>query len=257
MQFNIDRFSQICYYCFDRNGQPVINSKNNSINEVVFISYESFDHLEETKKLNIINAGFLVFAEHGYAKASVEEIVRAADISKGSLFYYFKTKKNFYLYLYEYSGRQLERIVDSPGPDGAPAYMAYDDFFERLNAIQRLKIKASTEYPHMVDFMKKSVFDTSSEIREDISRINNRYTRERAMLFFQGLDYSKFKEGIEPMMIIQLLTWVSEGCADQTATEMRMNRSGQNEKPNFNRIIELYDRYVTLFRNNFYKEEYL
>ena len=181
---------------------------------MIYISYESFENLDENKKLTIINAGFKVFAEHGYAKASIDDIVKTAGISKGSLFYYFESKKNFIKYLYEYCATRMEGIVDSPGTDGKPSYMAYTDFFERLSAIQLLKMKATTEYPHMSKFMKRIVFDSSPVVKELLTSFNTKYIQERAMLFFQGLDYSKFKEGIDPMMIIQLLTWCSEGLLD-------------------------------------------
>lgn len=199
----------------------------------------------------------MVFAEYGYAKASVDEIVKTAEISKGSLFYYFKSKKNFYVYLYKYSGEQLEHLVDFPGPDGRPAYMVYDDFFDRLNAIHLLKTKHSAEYPHMYNYMKKAALDTSQAIREEISKINQKYSKERAMLFFQGLNYAKFKEGIDPMMIIQLLTWTSEGCMNQIALKNRLNPSLENPTIDFNEIVQLYLSYVELFRKNFYREEYL
>lgn len=224
---------------------------------MVSIPYESFENLEETKRLSIINAGFRIFAEFGYSKASVEDITKAAGISKGSLFYYFESKKNFFLYLYEYSGSQLEKLIDAPGPEGPPEYMAYTDFFERLNAIQLLKIKVSADYPHMSNYLKKVVFDSSPEIKDELATINQRYTRERAMAFFQGLDYHKFKDGVEPMMVIQLLTWCSEGCANQVLMETKMSSSGEDAAPDFNRVVELYNNYVKMFRTNFYKEEYL
>lgn len=221
------------------------------------IPYESFENLEESKKINIINAGFLVFAEYGYAKASVEEIVTNAGISKGSLFYYFGTKKNFFTYLYQYTATLLEKVVDDPGPDGAPTYLVYTDFFERLEAIQELKMKANIRYPHMSNFAKKTVLDTSPGVQEMINSFNEKYIKDRVMSFFQGLDYYKFKEGIEPMMVIQLLTWCSEGCVNQTLMENRLNASDTSQTMDLNKIVSLYKQYVTLFRNNFYKEEYL
>lgn len=225
---------------------------------MVFISYESFENLEETKKLNIINAGFKIFADYGYAKSSVEDITRAADISKGSLFYYFGSKKNFFIYLYEYCGSQMEKYIDVPGQDATtPGYMSHTDFFDRLQAIQLLKIKVGAEHPHMNNFLKKAIFDTAPEIKDEITKINNRYTKERAMAFFQGLDYYKFKEGIEPMMVIQLLTWCSEGCVNQVLMEEKLKQPSGSSSPDFNRVVELYNTYVTMFRNNFYKEEYL
>lgn len=161
------------------------------------------------------------------------------------------------MYLYEYSGGQLEKLIDSPGPDGKPTYMKYTDFFERLRAIQLLKLEHSYAYPHMYNYMKKAVFDTAPQIRERISSINNKYTKERAMLFFQGLDYSKFKDGIDPMMVIQLLTWTSEGCVNQVMQRELLMTGSKNPTPDFNEVVQLYYSYIEMFRKNFYKEEFL
>ncbi len=187
----------------------------------------------------------------------MDEIVKEAEISKGSLFYYFETKQNFYMYLYEYSGEQLEKLVDSPGPDGKPTYMKYTDFFERLKAIQLLKMEHSYAYPYMYNYMKKAVFDTAPSIREQIISVNNKYTRERAMLFFEGLDYSKFKDGIDPMMVIQLLTWTSEGCVNQIMQKELLKTGSKNPTPDFNEVVQLYFTYVEMFRKNFYKVEFI
>lgn len=161
------------------------------------------------------------------------------------------------MYLYEYSGAQLEKLVDSPCPDGKPSYMIYTDFFERLKAIQLIKMEIGNIHPFMNQFMKKTVFDSSTEIRELISEVNNKYTRERAMLFFQGLDYSKFKEGVDPMMVIQLLTWAAEGSANQVLQKEMMVIGSNQISPDFNEVIQLYLTYVEMFRKNFYKEEYI
>ncbi len=151
----------------------------------------------------------------------------------------------------------MEQLIDSSGPDGKPSYMRYTDFFERLKAIQLLKSELSYAYPHMSKFMKKAVFDTSPQIKDQISSINNKYTRERAMLFFQGLDYSKFKDGIDPMMVVQLLTWTSEGCVNQVMQTEPLMTGSKNTTPDFNEVVKLYNAYIEMFRRNFYKEEFL
>lgn len=150
----------------------------------------------------------------------------------------------------------MEKLVDCPGPDGKPSYMVHTDFFERLKAIQLLKMKHSFEYPHMYNFMKKAVLDTSPTTKELIAKVNTKYTQERAMSFFQGLDYSKFKEGVDPMMVLQLLSWASEGCANQVLLTNKMKPGSENPSLDFNEIITLYQTYVEMFRKNFYKEEY-
>lgn len=222
--------------------------------KVIFISYESFENLDHNKKQCIINAGFSVFAEYGYTKASVDDIIKKAGISKGSLFYYFKSKQNFFNYLYEYCGKMMEKAIDSPGPDGSPSYMTYTDFFERLNAIQLLKLKANSDYPQMANFIKKIVFDTSAVAQQAIANIIEKYSGDRIREFFKGLDCSKFKDGIDPMMVMQLIVWCSEGCLNQIQLEDKAMKGLSQSAPDFEKVIELYMKYVELFKKNFYKD---
>lgn len=61
---------------------------------------ERFFELTEEKQLRIINAGFEVFAQNEYKRASTDEIGCLSDISKGLLFYYFHNKKSLLLTLH-------------------------------------------------------------------------------------------------------------------------------------------------------------
>jgi AcrR family transcriptional regulator len=53
----------------------------------------------EESKQKIIEAAQTVFAEQGYARASMRTIARAAGISVGGLYLYFKNKEELYLTL--------------------------------------------------------------------------------------------------------------------------------------------------------------
>lgn len=219
--------------------------------------YESFEKLEDCKKQIIINAGFKIFGEDGYKKASVEQIIQEAGISKGSLFYYFDSKKNFYLYLYDYCAVKMKEVIDNPGPDGLPAYMQITDFFERIQAVQRIKTKHAVEHPHMFEFMKSVVIETSPVVQEEIQHINQILIKERTLDFFHNLDLYKFKDGIDPKMVLQLLTWCSEGSANQVILRQKMNPSQEVISYDFNEIIKIYNNYVEMIQKNFYKEEYI
>ena len=60
---------------------------------------EKFFALPKDKQERIINAGYKVFASNTYKKSPVNEIALEAGISKSLLFFYFKNKKELYLFL--------------------------------------------------------------------------------------------------------------------------------------------------------------
>ena len=71
------------------------------------MSIETFEKLPEEKKELIVSTGIREFASRSYREASTDEITRASGISKGILFHYFGSKKNFYLFCLETALRRL------------------------------------------------------------------------------------------------------------------------------------------------------
>ncbi|WP_105617810.1 TetR/AcrR family transcriptional regulator [Vallitalea okinawensis] len=62
-----------------------------------------FEKLDRKKQERIINAALHVFSVNDYKNALTDDIAAKAEISKGSLFQYFKNKLSLYLHLYNFS----------------------------------------------------------------------------------------------------------------------------------------------------------
>ena len=60
---------------------------------------DKFYALPKEKQDRILNAGYKVFSRNSYKKSPMNEIAAEAGISKSLLFFYFKNKKEFYLFL--------------------------------------------------------------------------------------------------------------------------------------------------------------
>ncbi|GAA4294810.1 TetR/AcrR family transcriptional regulator [Anaerocolumna aminovalerica] len=215
--------------------------------------YDRFEKLEEDKKMKIINAGLSVFSENGYVKTSIDKIVELADISKGSLFYYFESKKNFFIFLYAYCTKKMEQLA----MENETNFMAYTDFFERLKKIEAIKTDLTVKYPYMYSFLMKAYVETAPAVQKEIQKINQKYTNTETLKIYENLDYSKFKEGINPQMVIQLVIWCSEGCMNQLLMKRKMNPSSAVSSEELTEIFQVFDSYMELLQKNFYKVEYL
>jgi len=53
--------------------------------------------LSEFRRTGILRAARKVFARHGYDGATMDEVAEACDIAKGTLYLYFKSKRQIYL----------------------------------------------------------------------------------------------------------------------------------------------------------------
>jgi TetR/AcrR family transcriptional regulator len=66
------------------------------------------------------------FAENSYLAASISNIVRKANIAKGSFYQYFEDKQAFYRYLVEYATEEKLKILNGlPAPDPASDLFGY------------------------------------------------------------------------------------------------------------------------------------
>lgn len=65
--------------------------------------FDKFLNLDKEKQERILNAAMKEFALKGFDNASTNEIVKEANIGKGMLFHYFKSKKDLFLFLYDYT----------------------------------------------------------------------------------------------------------------------------------------------------------
>ena len=73
---------------------------------------DKFLALTEEKRTTSLNAALQCFGKFGYEKASINDIAVAAHISKASVFQYFGSKKQLYIYLLEYCKKIIEGIFD-------------------------------------------------------------------------------------------------------------------------------------------------
>ena len=66
---------------------------------------------EKARLASIIAAAETVFAERGYHQARMDDIAEAAELAKGTLYYYFKSKDEIYVHLLEREGRKVHAEV--------------------------------------------------------------------------------------------------------------------------------------------------
>ncbi|HHV74721.1 MAG TPA: TetR/AcrR family transcriptional regulator [Thermoanaerobacterium sp.] len=153
--------------------------------------YESFENLSDEKRNRIIEASLREFSEKGYMRASTNEIVKNAGISKGLLFHYFKSKKNLFLYLFD-------RVVD----EFVAAFYEFiddssSDIFDRLMSWTMVKFRLYYKKPLEYRFLTVSIYDSPEEIKDDILKRYERISSEVMKKFMGNLDLSRFRKDVD------------------------------------------------------------
>jgi len=102
-----------------------------------------FFELPKEKQDRFINAALQIFAKNGYKKASTDEIVKAAGISKGLLFHYFGSKQGLYEFVYMYSVKYISMEYSRTVP------LFSIDFFSLQRKVEEAKRDIIRNYPYM------------------------------------------------------------------------------------------------------------
>lgn len=123
---------------------------------------KTFQNLPEEKRGRFIEAALREFAERGYAKASVNAIVRESGIAKGSLYQYFESKENLFRYLFDDFTRLVKVAVkESAAADGA-------GFFEQTRAVFLAGVGFIRRHPEYYRIYLRVLFDQELPGREEL-----------------------------------------------------------------------------------------
>ena len=166
---------------------------------------KSFLHLPDDKRTTIINAALRVFSLYGYKKSPMNEIAAEAGISKSLLFYYFRNKKELYLYLAEYCAEVNKQEVlknDCYGKCG---------FFEVLTAGLKVKIDQMRRCPELALFEIRAYFENEPELKTDIRAFIASYSQFEIQKNMMSLDPSEFIEGLDLEMMYRNIFLAAEG----------------------------------------------
>ena len=151
-----------------------------------------FYELPAEKQLRIINAGFEVFSQSEYKKASTEDISVKAEISKGLLFYYFHDKKSLYLFLFEYGANFIkDHVIDD-------YIFEITDFFELCAYAAERKVQMLQKSPFIMDFIMRAFYSQNEAVSDDVRKKVNDETAKIFASYFSNIDYSNFRQDTNP-----------------------------------------------------------
>ncbi len=198
---------------------------------------EKFYALPQEKQDRILNAGFRVFSKNSYKKSPMLEIANEADISKSLLFFYFKNKKELYLFLMKTAEELTMKYLTDSG-----CYKE-SDIFEMMYKGLLAKAELMKKYPDMSTFALKAYYEEDEDVREEIQKIIGPYTKLKTNKTLPKLNPEDYKEGLDLELMYQDMFLASEGYV------YRMQQGG---KVDVDKMVNDYRRII-----DFWKKLYL
>ena len=165
---------------------------------------EKFFDLKKEKQDRMINAALKAFAVNGYKRASTDEIVKDAGISKGLLFHYFDTKLGLYEFVYDYSVRYIVMEMS------AAISQKETDFYALYEQKEMCKIQALKNYPYMQQMINRSMQEDDAEAVTVIWERRDSYNQKIAEIMSQA-DMTKFSDNTDTGKLRKILDFTIEG----------------------------------------------
>ncbi|MEA4893126.1 MAG: TetR/AcrR family transcriptional regulator [Peptococcaceae bacterium] len=138
---------------------------------------ETFFRLPEEKRRRIYQAAVEEFAAYRFSDASINRMVKAAGIPRGSFYQYFKNKEDLYLYVMGEIGKEKLKVLSRYGPADDQA-----GFFETAKSALPAVFDWAESHPlyNRIGFLM--ALDDSDFIRMVMKKINDSQPFLRQML---------------------------------------------------------------------------
>ena len=123
---------------------------------------QRFDRLDESKQQRVLQAAISEFAARGYEAANINKIAEVADISVGSLYKYFASKEDLFLYVIQISSNLIENELRAVNE--AP-FMSVEDKIEK---VLRIILRTNREQNDLIRLYLQLASSTYDDMTEQL-----------------------------------------------------------------------------------------
>ena len=131
------------------------------------MAFEAFEKLSDDKKELILSSGMKECSQKPYKEASTDSITKACGISKGLLFHYFGSKKEFYFFCLE---RAMEKLTAQ-----AQSKEEANDFYDILFSSMDQKFALCIHYYDEMHMVNMASRDAATEIAQQKAEMMQKY----------------------------------------------------------------------------------
>ncbi|MCF7927092.1 MAG: TetR/AcrR family transcriptional regulator [Candidatus Izimaplasma sp.] len=197
----------------------------------------------DSRKSKILEASFNEFSKKGYKKASTNQIVRSAGVSKGLLFHYYGNKKQLYLTVYskvlDYIFNHIVETVN----------FADQDLLSRLEDATYAYIEIFRSNEKLSNLLANNRLVTDDQILKKTRIDVEQYQSKAFRKLFQKIDYFLFNERIDVNNSLDVIKWTITRVINDWSDSHDFKLNDEN----CDELSENVNVYLDLFRTAFYK----
>ncbi|RPI05559.1 MAG: TetR/AcrR family transcriptional regulator [Ignavibacteriae bacterium] len=185
---------------------------------------------KEHRKEEILDAAKKVFFEKGLSAATMDEIAEAAELSKGTLYLYYKSKEDMYLGVMM---RGMEELYEDFERIGTSSVSTLHKIME-LGDVYRKYFDKHRKFFRMIHFLQSPQFhkQVSDEMKKTCDMETQRVWNVINSILQTGMDEGLLRPNYNPMELGVIL-W-----SNMNALMLRIDNEGDKWKKRFNIDLE-------------------
>ncbi|MBR3636826.1 MAG: TetR/AcrR family transcriptional regulator [Lachnospiraceae bacterium] len=169
---------------------------------------EKFFDLKKEKQDKMINGAMKVFAQNGFLRASTDEMVKTAGVSKGLWFHYFDNKIGLYTFVTDYAIKYM--IMELQRELTADA----SDYFDTTYGVEEVKMSVRRSYPYVPLFLSSLEQETNPEALEAVSEYLAVYKKKMNSVY-EAVDRSRFASFVDPDIFDMTVKFTMKGILEE------------------------------------------
>jgi len=183
------------------------------------MTLDTFLRLKEAKRNMIIHYSLKEFSTKSYQDANTDEIIKHCGISKGSLYHYFGSKKQLYLYLLSHSLGVFNEAAKANTRVG-------EDFYDFIFTGLDHKLKLYQTHPLEIAFIIMASREQSLAILQEKNRLlldsYNIIQSQFLVSLNHAITYLPIKVEYDPKTIMEALMLYIEALRNKYLEEYRL-----------------------------------
>lgn len=165
----------------------------------------AFFLLPADKQEAIMQAGYEVFGRTPYAKAKMSDLAWKAGVSKSLLFYYFKNKRELYVFLWNEAARLTHtRLCEGGVYEGR-------SLFQMMVRGMDIKLNLMRESPALYRFCLRAFLETDPEVRDTIQASYSSWFSQSVAQALGRIEPGTGIPGVDPAQILEHMALAFEG----------------------------------------------
>jgi TetR/AcrR family transcriptional regulator len=198
---------------------------------------------KERRRQDIIDAAERVFFVKGLSSATMEDVAKDAELSKGTLYLYFKSKEDLYLAVILRGFRILQSMFDDAVRD-------HDAGLDKINAIGKAYVEFyehHRDYFNAMLYFESSFFDAEDELgyAAECAEQSSRAMTVCAEAVQAGIDDGTIRPDVDAVKVALTLYGLLTGLLQIVSLKGRSIRERHGVEPK-----ELIDSFFSLIRTS-------